>query len=111
LLGRFRVFVGQDLVSPDAWRNRRSADLIKLLPLSPGHSLHREQIMEALWPNLAPGAASSNLRKAIHFARRAMRSDRGVVQEGAMLSLWPSVDTTPGPRIPGGAFARETSRR
>jgi DNA-binding SARP family transcriptional activator len=72
LLGRFRVTVGARSIPDEAWRRRKPAALIKLLALAPGHRLHREQILDALWPNLDPLAASANLRKALHHARRAI---------------------------------------
>jgi DNA-binding SARP family transcriptional activator len=31
--------------------------------------------MDVLWPELAPAAAAANLRKAVHFARRALGAD------------------------------------
>jgi predicted ATPase/DNA-binding SARP family transcriptional activator len=34
--------------------------------------LHREQAMDALWPELTRDAAGGNLRKALHFARHAL---------------------------------------
>src|SRR5207244_4929279 len=32
----------------------------------------------ALWPDLGPGAAGNNLRKAVHLARRALAQDPGL---------------------------------
>jgi DNA-binding SARP family transcriptional activator len=87
LLGGFAVTVDGREVPVDAWRSRRAADLVKLLAISPTHSLHREQIMEALWPELAPDAAAANLRKAVHYARRAMGTEAAVEQVGALLHL------------------------
>ena len=72
LLGGFRVAAGPRVVAADAWRRRKPAAVIKLLALAPGHRLHREQLMDALWPDLAPGAAAANLRKAVHYARRVL---------------------------------------
>jgi DNA-binding SARP family transcriptional activator len=72
MLGRFRVAIDGSDVPSGAWRRERSAALVKLLALSPGHRLHREQAMEALWPEMSPDASAANLRKAIHFARRAL---------------------------------------
>ncbi len=72
LLGGFRVVVDGKVVAPSAWRRERSAALVKLLSLSPGHRLHREQAMEALWPEMNPDASAANLRKAVHFARKAL---------------------------------------
>jgi DNA-binding SARP family transcriptional activator len=89
LLGGFRVEVDDRVIAADAWRHRRGADLVKLLALAPGHRLHREQAMDALWPDLDPDAAAANLRKAIHFARRTLADDEAVGSDGAMLTLWP----------------------
>jgi DNA-binding SARP family transcriptional activator len=88
LLGRFRVVVGGDEVSGDAWRNRRAADVVKLLALAPGHRLSRDRVMAALWPALGAPAAGANLRKALHFARRAMGTDEAIVSSSELL-LWP----------------------
>lgn len=72
LLGGFRVSVGGHPVADDVWRRRKPAALLKLLALAAGHRLHREQVMDALWPELDPAAAGANLRKAIHNARNAL---------------------------------------
>jgi len=83
LLGGFRVAVGTDPVPADAWRRSRAAALVKLLALAPAHRLHREQVMDALWPELAPAAAAANLRKALHYARRTVE----IASVGELLSL------------------------
>jgi DNA-binding SARP family transcriptional activator len=59
LLGGFAVEVNGEPVYANAWRHRRAADLIKLLALAPGHRLHREQVMDTLWPDLPPDAAAA----------------------------------------------------
>jgi len=90
VLGGFRVEVEGRAVPDSAWRHRRGADLVKILAIAPDHRLHREQIMDALWPDLAPEAAAANLRKATHFARRALGSVLAIGIEGPMVELWPS---------------------
>jgi predicted ATPase/DNA-binding SARP family transcriptional activator len=72
LLGGFAVARADSVVPPSAWRLRKGADLVKLLALSPGHRLHREQVMDALWPDKEPAAASNNLYQALHAARNAI---------------------------------------
>ena len=64
LLGRFEVERGGKPVPPEAWRRRRPVDLLKLLCLSPGHALHREEATDRLWPDkdLASGAYLCTLR-------------------------------------------------
>jgi predicted ATPase/DNA-binding SARP family transcriptional activator len=74
LLGGFRVSMGDAPVGEGAWRSRKARGVLKLLALAPGHSLHREQLIEALWPGRAPAAASNNLRQAVFVARRALDS-------------------------------------
>jgi DNA-binding SARP family transcriptional activator/tetratricopeptide (TPR) repeat protein len=90
LLGGFRAEVDGRPVPSDAWRHRRGGDLVKLLALAPGHRLHREHVIDGLWPDLGAEAGAANLRKAVHFARRALGGERAVGTEGPMLQLWPS---------------------
>lgn len=90
LLGGFAVAVdGRDIVG-DVWRSRRAADLVKLLALQAGHRIHKERVIDALWPNLETDAAAANLRKAIHYARRAL-DDHAITADDSMLVLWPEV--------------------
>jgi DNA-binding SARP family transcriptional activator len=72
LLGAFRVTVAGRAVAGEAWRRRKPAALMKVLALAPGHRLHREQMMDLLWPELDPAAAGANLRKAVHHTRGAL---------------------------------------
>ncbi|WP_144126853.1 BTAD domain-containing putative transcriptional regulator [Catellatospora sichuanensis] len=105
LLARFDVAVDGQAVPADAWRGRRAADLVKILALEPSHALHREQVMELLWPELGPDAAGANLRKAIHHARRAMGSDDAVQGSSGMLSLWGGEVTVDAARFTAAAAA------
>ena len=52
LLGRFEVLVDGRPVPAQVWHHRRAASLLKLLALASGHHVHREQVIEALWPHL-----------------------------------------------------------
>jgi DNA-binding SARP family transcriptional activator len=72
LLGEFRVSVGDRTVEPGAWRLRKAKSLVKLLALAPGHRLHREQVLDLLWPDLDAMAATNNLYVALSAARRAL---------------------------------------
>ena len=58
-----------------AWHLRKAKSLVKLLALARDHALHREQIMDLLWPELGKRAASNNLRGSLHGARRALAAD------------------------------------
>lgn len=77
LLGSFRIMLGEQTVSASSWRLQKASSLVKLLALASGHRMHREQIMELLWPDLEPAAAANNLYYALHVARRALAGERG----------------------------------
>jgi DNA-binding SARP family transcriptional activator len=94
LLGRFSVVIDDVPVPGDAWRSRRAADVVKLLALAPGHRTHRARVMEALWPESDPEASGTNLRKALHFARRATGDEQAIGNEQGILVLWPDAHLT-----------------
>ena len=71
MLGGFSVTVDDVAVPDDAWSRRHAAGLVKLLALARGRRLHREQVVDALWPDLSLDAAGPRLHKAAHYARRA----------------------------------------
>ncbi len=72
LLGPFRVSCGGDFIRDDAWRLRKMKTLIKLLALAPSHQLHREQLLDLLWPELKPEDAAHNLHQTLYVARRTL---------------------------------------
>jgi DNA-binding SARP family transcriptional activator len=86
LLGGFRVELDGRPVTDEAWRRNRARALVKLLALAPDHRLHREQLMDGLWPDLDADAEAANLRKAIHFARQALTPGI-IVTRGGVVSL------------------------
>jgi DNA-binding SARP family transcriptional activator len=61
--------------------------LIKLLALAPRHRLHREQVMDRLWPTLDAPDAANNLHKALHVARRILEPGLPPRQASAYLHL------------------------
>jgi predicted ATPase/DNA-binding SARP family transcriptional activator len=92
LLGQFRVTVGSHVVDPAAWRLQKARSLVKLLALTEGYRLPRERVLDLLWPDLDPGAATNNLHQAMHRARRALQLDDGataVTLRGGLVSLVP----------------------
>src|SRR4051794_26737970 len=79
LLGGFEVRVGDRPISADRWSRRHSTALVKLLALAPGLSLHREQVIDALWPDLDVDIAAPRLHKAAHYARKTLGRRDAVV--------------------------------
>jgi DNA-binding SARP family transcriptional activator/alpha-beta hydrolase superfamily lysophospholipase len=88
LLGGFEVRIDDRPVPPSSWAHQRASDLVKLLALANGQRLHREQVIEALWPDLDPEAGAANLHKAAHHARRTLGAAGAVVLQGGHVDLW-----------------------
>ena len=90
LLGGFDVAVDGVPVAPEQWTRRQAASLVKVLALAPGRRLHREQVIEALWPGASVEAAGPRLHKAAHYARRALGGDgSAVLLRNDMVALLP----------------------
>jgi DNA-binding SARP family transcriptional activator/tetratricopeptide (TPR) repeat protein len=89
LLGSFCACLDGTELPPERWPSLRSAQLVQLLSLQPRRRLARDLVMDALWPQLEPDAASANLRKAVHHARHALGRHDAVVVHGGEVLLWP----------------------
>jgi predicted ATPase/DNA-binding SARP family transcriptional activator len=74
VLGDFAVEVDDRAVDDAAWRRRKARTLMKLLVLAPDHALHRDQLIEAMWPDTP--ASANNLHQALFAARRALQADQ-----------------------------------
>jgi predicted ATPase/DNA-binding SARP family transcriptional activator len=75
LLGSFSIQINGKEIPPEAWRLRKVKNLVKLLALAPGHQLHRDQVIEYLWPDSDQKAAANLFYQAIHAARRTVDPD------------------------------------
>jgi DNA-binding SARP family transcriptional activator len=73
LLGGFRVD-RDDLTAPVShWQRRSAKTLTKVLAASSEHALHRDQVLEILWPSTDIESALNSFGKALHAARRALQ--------------------------------------
>jgi predicted ATPase len=91
LLGGFAVAVDERPLTGVRWRLRKARDLVKMLALAPGHRLHREQLMDELWPERDPASAANNLNQVVHAARRVLGAPAIEARE-ELLVLHASVD-------------------
>lgn len=95
LMGDFRVWVEAQPIPDESWRLRKAAAIIKLLALTPGHTLLKEYLIEALWPEVPPAAATNNFRYALHKARKALAFPSTNTQQylcSAQNRLWLAMD-------------------
>jgi DNA-binding SARP family transcriptional activator len=91
LLGGFRVERADAQWPVCCWQRRSAKTLTKLLATYPRHALHREQVMEILWPNVDPASALNSFGKALYAARRAFQPDLLPRQSSAYLCLTDSM--------------------
>ncbi|MDP3890845.1 AAA family ATPase [Nocardioides sp.] len=96
LLGRFEVVVDGIPIPGDVWTRRHAAGLVKLLALAHGRRLHREQVIDALWPETSVEAALPRLHKAAHYARRGLGGDEAttIVLRRDLVTLLPDAAVT-----------------
>jgi len=73
-LGRISVRVGSVTV-PGTNIRRRVLALLALLLTRPDFSCSRDQVLDALWPELGPALAANSLNQTIYFMRRVFEED------------------------------------
>ena len=87
LLGGFcveRTDIGQAVSD---WQRSSAKTLTKILAVHAGHALHREQIIDILWPGVDAESALNSFGKALHAARRALEPELPRRQDSAYLGL------------------------
>jgi DNA-binding SARP family transcriptional activator len=75
LLGGFRVERRDPVTPVSEWQRRSAKMLTKLLATCPEHALHREQIVDLLWPGVEMDSAFNSLAKALHALRHALEPE------------------------------------
>src|SRR5919201_801248 len=87
LLGGFELSAGTERFSTAGWRLRKGVDLVKILALERGHRLHREQLIDLLWPDKDPEAGANNLYQAIRAVRAAIPRVRVITVHDRLVRL------------------------
>jgi DNA-binding SARP family transcriptional activator len=87
LLGGFHVQRAGAARAVSDWQRRSAKTLTKLLATCPGHRLHREQVLDILWPGADVESALNSLGKALHAARHAFEPDLPRRMESAYLRM------------------------
>jgi DNA-binding SARP family transcriptional activator len=87
LLGGFRVQPADAEQAVSDWPRRSAKTLVKLLAVQPGHALHREQVIDVLWPKVHAESALNSFGKALHVARRTLEPKLPRRQDSAYLCL------------------------
>ena len=82
LLGGFAVEVAGDPLPASSWRKRRPVELLAALALAPGRVLHREELIDRLWPDKDLEAGANNLHRALHDLRRVTGAELATLERG-----------------------------
>ena len=89
LLDGFDVLVNGTPKPAGRWTKRYAAALVKLLALSPRGRLHRDRVVDALWPDATLDVALPRLHKAAHYARRDLGDRHALVLRDQVVALFP----------------------
>ncbi|WP_194411008.1 alpha/beta hydrolase [Microbacterium cremeum] len=89
MLGGFELVVGSARVTADTLGRRDPLRLAKYLSLAPQRRAHREQVIDALWPEADFDSVSNRLHKAAHFLRKSTGRDDAAVLAGDTVALFP----------------------
>jgi DNA-binding SARP family transcriptional activator len=75
-LGAFALWRGDQEVKDRDWRSSKARQLFQLLITERGRSLPRDRVLDTLWPEMEPDAASNNLRVTLNRFSKALEPDR-----------------------------------
>lgn len=87
LLGNFSVWLGTKQITEEAFERRKARQLLKLLALQSDFRLHRDRVLDLLWPELPLESASSQLHKAVHQIRRALATTNPTTSPEKLLEV------------------------
>ncbi|HXJ22114.1 MAG TPA: BTAD domain-containing putative transcriptional regulator [Polyangia bacterium] len=82
LLGRFSVEVGGKPIPAAAWTKRRPIEVLVALALAAGRVLHREELIDRIWPEKDLDAGANNLHRALHDLRRVTGAEIATLDRG-----------------------------
>ncbi|MFQ5796017.1 MAG: BTAD domain-containing putative transcriptional regulator [Candidatus Bipolaricaulia bacterium] len=75
LLGHFEIWRGHELIPPQAWPQRKTQTLLKILLTERGRVFTQDQLIDALFPDLDLDKAARSLRGRISELRRTLEPD------------------------------------
>jgi len=98
-LGTFKVWRGEEQVPGNSWNREKARQLFQILLTYRDAPLSRDQIAEALWPDLDPTTSHRNFRNVLNALYHVLEPEREpgsesayVAREGATYALRPNAD-------------------
>ena len=74
VLGRFGVAAGGRRLAVEIWERKQALTLLKYLVANLGHPVHRETLIEYLWPDVDESHGRERLKVTVYFLRRQLRA-------------------------------------
>jgi DNA-binding SARP family transcriptional activator len=90
MLGGFQLVIDGHRVAPKSLARRDPMRVATFLALAPNRRVHREQLIDALWPDASFESVANRLHKAAHFVRKATGLADSVVLAGDTVALFPN---------------------
>jgi DNA-binding SARP family transcriptional activator len=98
-LGAFRIWQGADELPSKAWKRQKARQLFQLFLTYRRSRMHREQIMDTLWPELAPDEALRDFKiayntlcKVLEPGRKRNAPSAYIARDGSRYGLRPEAD-------------------
>lgn len=85
-LGGFRVLRDGIQLDPRAWGREKALHLFQFLVTNRNRYLHKEQIIDQLWPAASWEAGDRDFRVALHAVHRALEPDRAPRTEARFIN-------------------------
>ncbi|MDP6420482.1 MAG: BTAD domain-containing putative transcriptional regulator [SAR202 cluster bacterium] len=79
-LGRFSLSVGDSGVDIQRWQRKQALTLFKHLVTHRGNAVHRERLIDSIWPDATETRGRERLKVTVYSLRRELR-DAGVENE------------------------------
>lgn len=73
LLGPFQMFVGGKEVPKERWKSKKALTLFQYLLTRRGTKVHKESVLELLWPDENPMNSSNKLHSTVYMLRRMLQ--------------------------------------
>jgi DNA-binding SARP family transcriptional activator len=84
-LGGFAVEMDGRSIPVERFERRHGVELLKRLAAADGHSMSREEVRNAFWPDAPAPAGMTSLRAVLHSLRRALEPGLPPGQESAFI--------------------------
>lgn len=74
--GTFEITCGGNRIAPEAFKRRKAVQLLKFLLLQRGAPVHRDRLVELLWPEAGARAGANRLHGVVTALRSALEATR-----------------------------------